>query len=136
MFAANIPIMTSEPNVVSPALRSAMQHPTAKKLAIKVPTITSQEPNSEVMQIFEQHRDLVSLPVLENGSPIGLISRNIFMSQMSKPYYRELYERKNCIAFMDKSPLIVDVSKPIDILAARAVASGEKKLADGYLIIE
>jgi len=114
----------------------APQRPTARLLATEVPTVDSSGTNSEAMEIFGHYRDLISLPVLEDGRPIGLISRNIFMSQMSRPYYRELYEKKSCIAFMDKSPLIVDVDMPIETLAARAVESGDKTLADGFLIVE
>lgn len=105
-------------------------------LVIKGPAITSEETNSDVMEVFGQHRELISLPVLENDNPIGLISRNIFMSQMSKPYYRELYEKKSCIAFMDKSPLVVDIDTPIETLAERAVESGYKTLADGFVIVD
>ncbi len=114
----------------------AAHRTTARVLIIKGPTITSEETNADVLEVFGRHRDLVSLPVLEHGIPIGLISRNIFMSQMSRQYYRELYEKKSCIAFMDKSPLIVDVDTPIETLAARAVESGYKALADGFVIVE
>lgn len=115
---------------------SPLQPPSAELLVINVPTVTSNETNADVLHTFGRHRDLISLPVLENDTPIGLISRNIFMSQMSKPYYRELYEKKSCIAFMDKSPLIVDIHTPIETLAARAVESGDKTLADGFLIVD
>lgn len=114
----------------------SLHNPTARLLIVKVPTVSSDMSNADVLEIFGQHRDLVSLPVLENEVPIGLISRHIFMSQMSKPYYRELYEKKSCIAFMDKSPLIVEADTPIETLAARAVESGDKTLADGFLIVE
>jgi serine phosphatase RsbU (regulator of sigma subunit) len=76
----------------------------------------------------------MSLPVIESGRPIGLISRNIFMSQMSKPFYHELYGKKSCIAFMDKEPLIVDANMTIEALTFRAVESGEKALADGFIV--
>ncbi|NYT24160.1 SpoIIE family protein phosphatase [Alcaligenaceae bacterium] len=120
----------------SPASIPALGRPTAQLLVIKVPTITSTQTNAEVLQMFGRHRELISLPVLENDRPIGLISRNIFMSQMSKPYYRELYEKKSSIAFMDKSPLIVEADTPIETLAARAVESGYKTLADGFMIVD
>jgi hypothetical protein len=68
----------------------------------------------------------MSLPVIEGERPIGLISRNIFMSQMSKPFYHELYGKKSCIAFMDKEPLIVDAAMSIEALTFRAVESGRK----------
>lgn len=112
------------------------QRTTARVLIIDGPTITSEENNADVLEVFGRHRELISLPVLERGMPIGLISRNIFMSQMSKPYYRELYEKKSCIAFMDKSPLIAEADTPIETLAARAVESGYKTLADGFIIVE
>ncbi len=101
-----------------------------------VPTISCDQSNAQVLEVFSQNRELISLPVLEGEHPIGLISRNIFMSQMSKPYYRELYEKKTCIAFMDKNPLIVQADTYVETLAALAVESGDKTLADGFLVIE
>lgn len=134
--AQRYPSIVSPDSSALPTTMLALQRPTARLLAVDGPTTTSDKTNNDVLEIFGQHRELVSLPVLENGHPIGLISRNIFMSQMSKPYYRELYEKKNCIAFMDKSPLIVDINTPIETLAARAVESGYKTIADGFLIVE
>jgi serine phosphatase RsbU (regulator of sigma subunit) len=53
---------------------------------------------------------------------------------MSKPFYHELYGKKSCIAFMDKEPLIVDANMTIEALTFRAVESGEKALADGFIV--
>jgi sigma-B regulation protein RsbU (phosphoserine phosphatase) len=119
-----------------PTLSRNIQQPSASDLAVAVPTVTFEQSNATVLEVFGKHRELISLPVLENDQPMGLISRNIFMSQMSKPYHRELYEKKSCIAFMDKDPLIVEAETPIEALAAQAVASGDKTLADGFMIVE
>jgi sigma-B regulation protein RsbU (phosphoserine phosphatase) len=121
---------------VMPAVSRIIQQPSAGDLAVVVPTVTFEQSNATVLEVFGKHRELISLPVLENDQPMGLISRNIFMSQMSKPYHRELYEKKSCIAFMDKDPLIVEAATPIEELAAQAVASGDKSLADGFMIVE
>jgi sigma-B regulation protein RsbU (phosphoserine phosphatase) len=116
--------------------RQYARQPSARDLAIAVVTITSEKTNAQVLEVFTKHRELISLPVLESDRPMGLISRNIFMSQMSKPYYRELYEKKTCIAFMDKNPLIASADTSIETLAALAVESGDKTLADGFMIVE
>jgi sigma-B regulation protein RsbU (phosphoserine phosphatase) len=121
---------------LTPATGSKLFQPTAGALAVQVPVVQFDENNATVLEIFGQHKELVSLPVVERQRPIGLISRHIFMSQMSKPYHRELYERKSCIAFMDKDPLIVEADTPIETLGALAVASGDKTLADGFIIVE
>jgi serine phosphatase RsbU (regulator of sigma subunit) len=106
----------------------------AADLCVETVSVSSDTSNFAVLELFTERRDLNSLPVLESERPIGLISRNIFMSQMSKPFYHELYGKKSCIAFMDKEPLIVDAAMSIEALTFRAVESGEKALADGFIV--
>lgn len=98
------------------------------------PSVTADHTNQDVLEVFAMHRDLACLPVTEQGKPIGLINRSIFLSQISKPYHRELYNRKSCIAFMDKEPLVVDAAMGIDALTFRTVEYGEKALADGFIV--
>jgi serine phosphatase RsbU (regulator of sigma subunit) len=107
---------------------------TAGDLCQQVPAVDAHDPNSVVMEIFSSRRDMTSLAVIEEGRPIGLINRDIFMSQMSKPFHRELYDKKSCIAFMDKEPLIVDAAMSIEALTFKAVEAGEKALVDGYIV--
>ncbi|TXC81228.1 SpoIIE family protein phosphatase [Paraburkholderia azotifigens] len=86
------------------------------------------------MEIFSARSDMKSVAVLESGWPIGLINRDIFLSQMSKPFHRELYDKKSCIAFMDKEPLVVDADMSIEALTFRTVEVGEKALVDGFIV--
>ncbi|MEM5285065.1 SpoIIE family protein phosphatase [Paraburkholderia sabiae] len=86
------------------------------------------------MEIFSSRSDMKSLAVLESGRPIGLINRDIFLSQMSKPFHRELYDKKSCIAFMDKEPLVVDADMSIEALTFKTVEVGEKALVDGFVV--
>ncbi|WP_233807768.1 SpoIIE family protein phosphatase [Paraburkholderia sp. HP33-1] len=86
------------------------------------------------MEIFTARRDMQSLAVIDDHRPIGLINRDIFMSQMSRPFHRELYDKKSCIAFMDKEPLIVDADVSIEALTFRTVEAGEKALVDGFIV--
>ncbi|WP_110329191.1 SpoIIE family protein phosphatase [Paraburkholderia tropica] len=86
------------------------------------------------MEIFYSRRDMASLAVIENDRPIGLINRDIFLSQMSKPFHRELYDKKSCIAFMDKEPLIVEADMSIEALTFKTVEVGEKALVDGFIV--
>lgn len=106
----------------------------AADLCVETVSVQSDVSNFAVLELFGERRELMSLPVIEQGRPIGLISRNIFLSQMAKPFYHEVYGKKSCIAFMDKEPLIVDAAMSIEELAFRAVESGEKALADGFIV--
>src|SRR6516225_9122114 len=100
----------------------------AGDLCQQVPAVDAQDTNSLVMEIFSSRRDVASLAVIEGNRPIGLINRDIFLSQMSKPFHRELYDKKSCIAFMDKEPLVVDAGMSIEALTFKTVEVGEKAL--------
>jgi serine phosphatase RsbU (regulator of sigma subunit) len=106
----------------------------AGDLCQEVPAIDAADSNSRAMEIFYSRRDMVSLAVLDGGRPIGLINRDIFLSQMSKPFHRELYDKKSCIAFMDKEPLIVDADMTIEALTFKTVEVGKKALSDGFIV--
>ncbi|MBV8604207.1 MAG: SpoIIE family protein phosphatase [Pelomonas sp.] len=110
--------------------------PVAADLAQACVAVSPEHTNAQVYELLGRHRDLGSLPVLEDGRPIGLINRTLFLSQISKPFYKELFEKKSCIAFMDKAPLIVEAATTIEQLALLTVESGEKALADGFLVVE
>lgn len=114
--------------------RPRFRQPCAGDLCTTVPCMTVEETNEKVMEVFNRHRELVTLPVVEGNRPIGLINRNIFMSQMSKPFRVELYGKKSCIAFMDKDPLVVDAALDLEALTFRTVEYGEKALSDGFII--
>lgn len=106
----------------------------ARSLLINVPVISMAQTNDDVFNIFKEYKEIVGLPVVENGNPVGLINRNIFMDGMAKPFHRDLFNRKSCIAFMDKEPLVVPENMSIQDLSFRVVNSGRKTLNDGFII--
>lgn len=106
----------------------------AADLLIEAPTVTPSHSNQEVFKIFDQHPALSGLPVIEDGRPIGLINRNIFMDSFARPFHREVYSHKSCIAFMDKSPLVVEGATPLQELSFRAIEHGGKTLTDGFIV--
>ena len=105
----------------------------ASSLLKVCPTVSPQQTNSEVTALLDEQRDLISVAVVENGRPIGLISRNIFMEGMAKPFHHDLFDRKSCIAFMDKDPLIVDQNMSIQTLSFKVLGSGRKTSTTGLL---
>lgn len=112
---------------------SAKQH-LAASLLLDVPSVTPAQTNKDVFALFDQSAAIVGLPVVENEQPIGLINRNIFMDSFARPFHREIYGNKSCIAFMDKKPLIVDGQISLQELSFLALDHGGKTLADGFII--
>jgi predicted transcriptional regulator len=108
----------------------------AKSLIVYCTTVTAKQTNKEVTKLLEEHRDLVSIAVVEHNKPIGLINRNYFMEDMAKPFRHDLFDRKSCIAFMNKDPLIVNESLSIQELSFKVLDSGSKTLNDGFIITD
>ncbi|PKH25005.1 protein-serine/threonine phosphatase [Enterobacterales bacterium CwR94] len=109
---------------------------TARDLAHQVPWVTPDTDNLDVVTLFNEHKNLVSLPVVEQGRPFGLINRQLFLSQMTRPFFRELYDRKSCIAFMDKTPLVIEANSTLEQVADQVVACGDKTITDGFILAE
>lgn len=111
-----------------------LPQPRAADLCVPSPSVSSDATNTTVLELFGKHGELANLPVVENERPIGMIKRHIFMSEMAKPFHREVYDRKSCIAFMDREPVIVNAHMTIEDTAFAIVESGGKALTDGFLI--
>jgi serine phosphatase RsbU (regulator of sigma subunit) len=105
-------------------------------LLLPCDAVTPATPNKDVFALFEARPDIIGLPVIEDGRPIGLINRNIFMQSMARPFHREVFLNKSCIAFMDKQPLIVDRKTSIQDLSFRVLEGGQKAMNDGFIISE
>jgi serine phosphatase RsbU (regulator of sigma subunit) len=108
--------------------------PSAGDLCQPTPLVSPTDTNATVSEVFDKHRDLISLPVVEGKRPLGLIKRHTFQSEMAKPFRKELHERKSCVAFMDAEPLVVDASTTIEQTANLVVHSHKNALLDGFVI--
>lgn len=119
----------------APVIESG-QRDTALDLLVESITASPSQSNNDIFEVFSQNPQVIGLPVVENDRPIGLINRHLFMDNFARPFHREIYGKKSCIAYMDKEPLIVDSGASIEDLGFRAVAAGRKALADGFIITQ
>jgi signal transduction histidine kinase/BarA-like signal transduction histidine kinase len=99
--------------------------------------VDSRAKTRHVLEIFRAHPQLISLPVVEHETrrPIGLISQAIFMGNLAKPYYKEIYLDRNCMVFMDKDPLVVEEGTPLQEVSILIASTGDKVVADGFVIV-
>jgi signal transduction histidine kinase len=65
---------------------------------------------------------LLCLPVVEDGKPVGVISRHRFNEIFLTRFGREIYGRKPVSRFMSATPLVVEYDMPLH-QAAKTVAS-------------
>ncbi|MGB6054579.1 MAG: GGDEF domain-containing protein [Burkholderiaceae bacterium] len=112
------------------------QAPTALKLLRIVPIATSDTRNSDIYELFLGDSKLQIAPVVENGTPIGIINRYTMIDRLARPYQRELYEKKSCTFFMDPNPLLADKDTSLQDLSHIIVEADPHHLFNGFIIAD
>jgi two-component system NtrC family sensor kinase len=93
-------------------------------------------PLEDVAELFsdQKYSKLLSLPVIEDGRPIGVISRYRFMDIYLKRYARELHGKRPVSAFLNESPLLVEVDQALAVAAQHVAANMKFPLTEDFII--
>ncbi|MCU6501244.1 GGDEF domain-containing protein [Rugamonas sp. A1-17] len=117
--------------------RGAEKHgATISKLLHQVDAVPSSLSNNEVYEIFARQPKLLIIPVVDDGMPLGLISRFDMIDHFARPYQRELYGKKSCKQFMDSQALIADKDTSLQDLSFRMAQADAHQLFNGFIITD
>ncbi|TFW14818.1 GGDEF domain-containing protein [Duganella callida] len=116
--------------------RGADPKASAHKLLHAVRSVPPSMNNNEVYAIFQADPKLMILPVVDQGQPLGLISRFDMIEHFARPYERELYGKKSCRQFMDARPLIADQATSLQELSFRMAEADAHHLFNGFIITD
>ena len=105
----------------------------ASGLKANCPFITVQQTNADVLEFFVDHKAQENVAVVKDGLPLGLINKNIFMEAYAKPFAREVFGKRPCTEWMNRTPLVVDENTTVETLTKLAVDTGESVLRDGFI---
>lgn len=89
----------------------------------------------DIEKIFLSNIRLHGITLLDNDRTAGLITRREFFTQLGTQFGRELYLNKPIEKIMEKDPLVLDYSTPIDQAIKKIANREENKLYD-YVIVE
>ncbi|TVQ96035.1 MAG: EAL domain-containing protein [Desulfovibrionales bacterium] len=108
--------------------------PRACSLMRSAPYVEPTLPLLNVYETFRNHPEVMVLPVVQHGKPIGLINRNKLHELFSQPFTRELHGRKPISLYMGANPVIVDENVSIDDLARIIIDAGMQHMYDGFIL--
>ncbi len=110
--------------------------PRACVLMRPAPYVAPTMPLLNVYDTFRNHPDLMVLPVVQEGRPVGLINRFKLHEMFSQPFTRELHGRKPISMFMASNPVVVDKNVSLDDLARIIIDAGMQHMYDGFILTE
>ena len=120
--------------VVFPAVAAFSGNVTVRSLVRPVEPVSPGTFNDEVYRRFEADPELMSMPVVAKGAPLGLINRHEMVDRMARPYRRELFGRKSCMQFMDPMPLCIDEESSVQEAGLIVARSARRHIYDGFII--
>lgn len=62
----------------------------------------------EAADVFHNNKELLSIPIVDNAHPVGIVSRRAILEIFLGRYGRELHARKPLSEFMHKKPIVVE----------------------------
>lgn len=128
MAACPVPVRpTSSPGIV--AREVVIGH-----LLLDAPAVAPSTSNIEVSEIFKRNAGLHALPVIQDGHPIGLINRRVFMERIAQPFAREIFGMKPCTEFMHGNPVVCEAETPVSALLDVLRGEDQRYLSDGFVI--
>lgn len=86
-------------------------------LVEQVPIVSPDMPSLKVLDYFIQNKDIMSLPVIEQGRVLGGVRREQLLETFSSSFGRSLYGNKPIGKLMETNPLVVDCHTPLELVS-------------------
>ena len=116
--------------------RPTQQRASARTLLEPAAPVTADLSIDSLFDHFAAAPNLRAVAIVEGGIPVGLVSRQRFIDQYAKPFFRELHGRKPCTSVADPAPRLVDVHHGIDELTEVLTSEDQRYLSDGFIVVE
>ncbi|MBO6763906.1 ATP-binding protein [Maricaulis sp.] len=98
------------------------------------PVVSPDTSGEFVYDLFSDDKDLLVVAVVQDGQPLGLVSRDRFFVKMADRHGRALFSKRPVTFLMNKDPLLVEASTPIAELNMLIVRDRPSALMEGFLI--
>ncbi|MHB8618521.1 MAG: EAL domain-containing protein [Chloroflexota bacterium] len=100
------------------------------------PTIDAEERSSAAEALFRSDPSLPAIVVLEEGQPVGLLSREKFFSKLGSQYGYAVFASRAVREAMNRSALIVHRDEPLDVVSRKAVHRRETDAYDHLIVLD
>lgn len=114
-----------------PYTMSEIQH-----LLVDIDPLTTSHTVNDVGELLlrQGYRKFLCLPVVDDGKPIGTVSRDELQTVFMRLYGRELLGHKSVTSVMNPQPLVVDIQQPLDEVSSYITANIQVPITEDFII--
>lgn len=127
-------ICSREISVLPSKTRSGRSDFAVGEIMQRVQPLPADATHQEAASRFQADETLKAMAVLKDGVAIGLINRQSFNNQYSKPYFKELYGKHSCLLFANTQPLQLESHIGLDELTEVLTSEDQRYLTEGFII--
>jgi len=104
---------------------------------IEAPVLMPNHSHNQAISILLKHPKLHAVAVVDTDSkPVGLIERDTYMSEVARPYFRDVYGRQSCISLANLNPTIIEADAELDDLLSVLTSEDQSYLRSGYIVVK
>ncbi|MEL6366990.1 MAG: bifunctional diguanylate cyclase/phosphodiesterase [Pseudomonadota bacterium] len=108
----------------------------ARHISLPVSSISPDTPIPAVAEIFHKELDRDTIPVVQDGRPVGVVPRAAFLETMSMPLRRELYMKRPISVLMQEAVLVVDADLRLEQVSRLVTSGNRTRLHEEFMITE
>ncbi len=104
--------------------------------SMNVPVFQCNTPVGKLVETFNQNPEVLGIPIVNNGIPVGLVMKTKLFSHLSKKFGYDLFYHRPISHLMSATFLTVDVNQDVDSVAKQALSRDFSMLYDIFIITE
>jgi diguanylate cyclase (GGDEF)-like protein len=116
--------------------RSIVTHTalSAEHIATYVPPVAPDVRVTEVADKFRDNPEYLTLAVVQDGRPLGVVRRDQLFDLLAKPLHPEIYNKKPITAVMESPTLLVDGQLRLEQVSRLVTQKGRPRLTEEFVI--
>ena len=106
----------------------------AEHISVPVAPVSPDTRVSDVAERFRSEPELLTVAVVDDGKPLGVVRRDQLFALMAKPLHTEIYNRKPVVSIMESPTLTIDAALRLEQVSRLVTSKGRPRLTEEFVI--
>jgi diguanylate cyclase (GGDEF)-like protein len=107
---------------------------TVEHIAVYVPPVSPEVSVSDVIEFFRDNPEHLTLAVVRDGRPLGVVRRDQLFSMLATPLYADVYEHQCVVDVMESPTLLVDARLRFEQASRLVTQKGRFRVSEEFVI--
>jgi diguanylate cyclase (GGDEF)-like protein len=106
----------------------------AEHIAVHVAPVSPDLKVQEAVELFRASPEQLTLVVVRDGRPLGVVRRDEIFALLTKPLHPEIYNKKSVTSVMESPTLMIDCQLRLEQVSRLVTQKGRPRLTEEFVI--